>query len=117
METAQAPLWFLSPWFLVCYGWVGYNIYLLMRSRKEYDKDKSGFLSFGEIWYYLKVNSLALLFSIWTIPVGVYFAENIWAALMSLIKYEWEFSGFVYIIMGGLSAILQWGIQKITGKN
>lgn len=116
METIQAPLWIFSPWLLVCYGWIGYNIYLLMRAHKEFDKDNNGYLSFAEIGYYFKVNTLAIIFSIWTIPVGVYFAENIWAALMGLIKFNWEFSPFVYIVMGGLSAIFQWGIQKITGN-
>jgi len=109
---------FSEPWFLVFYGWCGYNIYALMRARKKFDKDKSGYLSLKEILYYLKVESLPILFSIWLIPVGVYKADEIWVWLMDLADKDWPFGSLVYIGMGCLSAIVQFIIGKFTnGKH
>lgn len=108
---------FQEPWFLVLWGWVGYNIYALMRAKKTYDKDKSGYLSLSEIGYYFKVEVIPIVFSVWLIPVGVVFAEDIWIWLMDALGKEVPFGNYVYVVMGFLSAILQFLIRKISGGN
>ena len=105
---------FLNPWVLALYGWVGYQLFVLMRNKKTFDKDKSGYLSIMEIDYYLRVEALPIIFSIWLIPVGVLFAPEIWAWTMDLAGKDWEFTKAVYVLMGALSAIVQWGVKKIT---
>jgi len=95
---------------------MGYNIFALMKARKEFDKDKSGYLSWKEISYYFKVEAIPILFSIWVIPAGVVFAKDIWVWMMDLSGKDWEFVTAVYILMGALSAIIQWGVKKLSGN-
>ena len=107
---------FSNPWVLALYGWVGYNIFALMKARKKFDKDESGYLSWKEILFYFKVEAIPIFFSVWVIPAGVIFAQDIWGWAMDLAGKDWEFVTAVYILMGALSAIIQWGVKKLSGN-
>ena len=99
---------------LILYGWLGYNLWCLNRAKKEFDTDGDGYLSWKEFIFYLKVQLIPIIFSIWTLPVGYFYAENIWFVIMDLLNKDYGFFDGVYVIMGSLSALLQWGIKKIT---
>lgn len=118
-EQHTAPEWVFNPWLLVFYGWIGYNIYALLKAKKDFDTDKSGYLSFSEIAHYFKVESIPILFSAWLVPVGVYFGPALWHKLTEMLSWEWGAGlpdALIYILMGSLSALVQYAIKKISGN-
>ena len=113
-EHHHAIPFFQNHMVLVLYGWLGYNLWCLNRAKKEFDTDGDGYLSWKEFVYYLKVQLIPIIFSLWVLPAGYLYAESIWQIIMELAGKNWPFFDGVYVIMGSLAALVQWIIKKIT---
>ncbi len=104
---------FENHWVQALYGWVGYNLYVLIKAKKEFDTDGSGYLSWKEIKYYFKVELLPLIFSVWAIPVGVLGMPFIWVKAFP----GTELFEYSYILAGPTAGFIQWYIKKkFNGK-
>ena len=96
---------------LALYGWIGYQIWAVMRAKKDFDKDKSGFLDKKEFMHYLRSEMLPILFSFWVIPGGILWLKPFWNTIMPGI----EFFHHSYIIAGCTAGFIQWYVKKKYG--
>jgi len=97
-----------NHWLQALYGFIGYNIYVLIKHKNELDTDSSGFISPKEVGFYFKKEWLGMLFGIWAVPIGVVVIPYIWV----LFTKEVEFFDWAYIAAGPFGAFLQWYVSK-----
>lgn len=101
-----------NPWFMAFLGWVIYNLWLLQRDQKKFDKDGNGY-SLAEVSKYVKYNSISIMISFLLIFVGVPYANEIWY----LITPEGtEFLQIAYFGVGAMSIVVQIGLKWLNNK-
>lgn len=99
---------FTNKWVLAVYAVIAYNFYMLIKAKKDFDRDQSGFLDLNEIKHYFKVEMLPILFSVWMVPAGVFAMPAIWEYFIK----GMEFPQAAYLASGCFSALIQWYIKK-----
>jgi len=102
---------FMNPWVLAFYGWLVYQVILLWKNQKIFDKNDDGY-SWDEIKHFLKKHAVGMLLSFMLIPLMVPFAKTFWGWGMQYSGLDWPFSDVAYTGVGALVIILQWLLSK-----
>lgn len=101
---------FENHWFLALSGWVAYNLFLMLKEQRIFDKNKDGY-DWREITAFLKYHNISLLLSFTLIPTGVVFAEDIWTWVM-----DKPFTELAYFGVGCLSILFQAFVKYLTKR-
>lgn len=107
---------FENHWFRGYYGWMLYNVVLMIYTRKQFDLDNDGY-GFSELMAFFRYHNISIIFALLMVPILV--MEAPW--LLSLINLYWDlnlpFHDGYYYGVGPFCALLQLGIHKIAKLN
>lgn len=102
----------LIHFVMVSWGWLGLQVYLIFKNRKNIDADKNGMIDKHEIILYIKKEWPALALSGFFIPVGVFTPEPLWNLCMKLGGWDYEFSHFSFWVIAVVPALILYKQNK-----
>lgn len=112
----EVPAFLENPWVLAMLGWVLYNLGKLFFDQKKYDLNNDGFISFAEVWMYIKLNWIGMAFSLILLVFVLPYTHNLWHWGMELWGKDWEFIKLAYGLIGVLMIGIQISVKYVKDK-